>query len=127
MRRPPRNRRLLVLLAAVLIAGVLVAPIVLRGHRVASSGCNQTLRYAGRVYEQRSTAGTPATQSVALGVGVLSGCGGTPTNVNVRSLIGIAPARAIGIDESSDLYVRAGVCVVRTGAQLARCLAASGS
>jgi hypothetical protein len=117
-----RIRRLLVLGAGLVIAGVLIAPVVLSSSPTASSSrCHPHLRYMTLLYERRSAAGV-ATQSKATGVGVLGGCGQAPTNVNVRSLIGIDPVRAVAIDSDSDIYVRRGLCSRSEGAQLHACL-----
>jgi hypothetical protein len=117
-----RIRRLLVLVAGLVIAGVLVAPVVLSNSPTArQSHCHPQLRYLNVRYDRRAAAGV-ATQSTATGVGVLSGCGQAPTNVNVRSLIGIDPVRAVAIDSDSNIYVRSGLCGGREGAQLRACL-----
>lgn len=116
--RDRRIRLLLGLAAAVVIAGALVAPVVLSG---GSGGkpCAATLLFRGSAYTARDASGF--VQAIAIGVGVTRGCGAAPQNVNVRSLAGISPARAIGISgDQSSVYVRRGVC---TGAaDLLACL-----
>ncbi|HLY94309.1 MAG TPA: hypothetical protein VKP14_05650 [Gaiellaceae bacterium] len=91
------------LAAAVLLAIVLVAPVAIR-----SSGgkpCAKTIAYRGRIYTAR--AASSFVQSIAIGVGVASGCGSPPANVNIRSVSGIPPARAIALaTDANTLYVR---------------------
>ncbi len=90
---------------AVVLAGVLVAPVVLdRGSGVAQP-CTQRLRYAGRVYTRRPMPTPPLTERLAIGVGTLVGCA-APTNVNVRSLAGVAREKEIAVDgDSGFVYV----------------------
>ena len=118
MSRVPRRARILLwLVAAFVLAVVLVAPVALRGP--GGKPCAKTLEYKGRSYTAR--AASSFVQSIAIGVGVASGCGSTPANVDIRSLAGIRPSRAIAVptDESS-IYVRKGLC--RSASSLLRCL-----
>lgn len=123
---PPRSRRLRVqlgILAALVIAVVLVAPVVLTGGGSGGPAvCAPRLRYDRQLYVRRTGGADTPTQKLAIGVGVLSGCGSAPTNVNVRSLLGVATARAVGIDATSGIYVRRGVCTSLGGARLDACL-----
>jgi hypothetical protein len=114
---PRRARILLGLTAAFVLAVVLVAPVVLRNS--GGKQCAKTLEYGGRAYTAR--AASSFVQSIAIGVGVASGCGTTPANVNVRSLAGIRPARAIAVaTDQSSIYVRKGLC--RSASSLLGCL-----
>ncbi|HXH96160.1 MAG TPA: hypothetical protein VNH40_03025, partial [Gaiellaceae bacterium] len=62
-------------------------------------------------------------QSIAIGVGVVSGCGASPANVDIRSITGVRPARAVALPtEGATLYVARGWCPDLTGASLLRCL-----
>ena len=107
--------------AALLIGGVLVAPIVILGSGPKASSCVQTLAYAGVGYDARSN--SSAVQGIATGIGVLSGCGRPASNVNVRTLVGIATARAIAIEgDGSAIYVRHGLCASVSAARLLACL-----
>jgi hypothetical protein len=102
-----RSRRLLGLLAAVLIAGALVAPVVLSSQSGTSAPpCASRLTYLQHVYRRRA-APAGSTQGVAIGIGVLTGCGRAPANVNVRSIVGMRSAHALAIDGDNGVYVRA--------------------
>ena len=118
---PPRRLRILGgLVAAVVLLGVLVAPVVLRGH---GSSCSLTLSYQGRTYTARDVGDAHIVQSIAIGVGVLSGCGTSPQNGNLRSIAGIPPAFAVGLPtEASTVFVERGRCPDLTGTRLVRCL-----
>jgi hypothetical protein len=121
-----RGRRLRVglgLVAAVVLAGALAVPVVLTGGGGSHgrSGCRTTLRYARRTYVRR-TDGPAPTQRLAIGVGVSSGCGARPANVDVRSLSGIAPSRAVGVAGDGAVYARTGLCAGAAGAALTQCL-----
>jgi len=97
-----------------------VAPVVLRGH---GSSCSLTLAYAGRTYTARAVGDAGLVQSIAVGTGVLSGCGSKPQNADVRSIVGIPPAYAVGLPtESSTLFVERDRCPDVTGPALVRCL-----
>jgi len=117
--RLPRGVKVaLGLVAAFVLLVVLVAPVVLRNNPAA--GCGKTLRYAGRVFVAREA---NAVQSLAIGVGVVSGCGTAPTDVDIRSLIGITPAVAVALPtESGSVYVARGRCPRTTGDALLACL-----
>ncbi|HXH96680.1 MAG TPA: hypothetical protein VNH40_05655, partial [Gaiellaceae bacterium] len=94
--RLPRSRGLRIALGsagALVLLVVLVAPVVLRGG--SGSSCARTLRYAGRTYTARDAGAASVVQSIAIGVGVVSGCGASPANVDIRSITRVRPARAI--------------------------------
>lgn len=117
-----RLRLLLGGLAAVVIAGALVAPIVLSSGRSAGS-CSPTLVYLGRAYTARSVKGAGVVQDLSIGVGITRGCGAKPENVNVRSLSGVPPASAVGLEGvPATVYVRRGVCPSADAATLWACL-----
>lgn len=120
-----RLRIALGVLAALLIAAVLVAPIVILGSGSPAKPCARTLAYKGRGYVAR---GAPSVvQAVAIGVGVASGCGGSPQNVNLRSLTGVSPSVAVGVEaDQSSIYVRRGVCATSTAQRLLACLRRAG-
>jgi len=118
--RRRRLRLLAGLVAALAIGAALVAPVVLRGG-AGRSPCAAALAFRGATYVARPTGGF--VQAVAIGVGVAHGCGAAPQNVNVRSLAGIEPARAIGVSgDQSSVYVRRGVCASAGRASLLACL-----
>jgi hypothetical protein len=97
-----------------------VAPVVLRGH---GSSCSLTLVYAGRTYEARDVGNAGIVQSIAVGTGVLSGCGSKPQNASIRSIVGIPSAFAVALPtEASTLFVERGRCPDLAGTALVRCL-----
>jgi hypothetical protein len=119
--RSRRIRLVLGLVAAVVVAAVLVAPVVLTGGP-GGKPCAATLLFRGETYTARDAAGG-FVQAIAVGIGVTHGCGTTPANVNVRSLAGVAPSRAIGISgDQSSVYVRRGVCARASADLLLHCL-----
>jgi len=104
---------------ALVLAVVLIAPIVLRGG--SGTSCAQELAYRGRAYDARRVDG--AVQRLAIGVGVVSGCGIAASNVNIRSLASVAPARAVAVSEDvTSVYVRLGLCRGVSAARLLACL-----
>jgi len=119
----PPGRRLRIAggsIVAVVVFAALVAPVVLRGN---GGSCSETLLYEGRTYTARDVGGAPVVQAIAVGVGVLSGCGARPQNADVRSIVGLRPALAVGLPtETTTLFVARGWCPSLTGASLLRCL-----
>ena len=114
-----RIRILLGLAAAFVILVVLVAPVALRGGP--GSTCAKRLTYAGGVYRARDVPANAFVQAEAIGVGVVSGCGTKPANVNIRTVTGVSPALAVALPtEGGTLYVRAGRCPRAAG--LVACL-----
>jgi hypothetical protein len=117
-----RMRLLIGTASAFVIAGVLVAPIVLLTGGSAST-CARALFFRGGTYVARPVPSNAVVQAIAIGVGVASGCGASPANVNVRSLAGIAPVRAVALAaDNSSIYVRRGICSGALEAGLAACL-----
>ncbi len=118
-----RGRLLIGACAAVVIAIVLVAPVVLLTGSSGTKPCAQSLLYERHEYTARAVASSGVVQGVAIGVGVTSGCGAAPSNVNIRSLRGVKPAVAVGLsaDESS-IYVRRGVCTKASPAGMLGCV-----
>jgi hypothetical protein len=120
---PLRSRRIRVIIGlatAIVIGAVLVAPVVLSG---GSGGkpCAASLLFRGHRYVAREAAGF--VQAIAVGVGVVHGCGVTATNVDVRSLAGVPPSRAIGVStDQSSVYVRPGMCAGVAANALLGCL-----
>jgi hypothetical protein len=120
---PSLSRRLRIALGSVgalVLFGVLVTPVAFRG---GGGSCARTLRYAGRTYAARAVGDAEVVQSIAIGVGVVSGCSASPANVDIRSITGIRPASAVALPtESATLYVARGRCPDLTGADLIDCL-----
>jgi hypothetical protein len=108
--------------ALILIIGV-ASPIILGGGTPAPRNCAKTLRYTGHLYVARSMPAPPLAQSLAIGVGVLAGCGTPASNINVRSLAGVPPSVAIGIpSDAESVYIRQNVCPSIAGHALWTCL-----
>jgi len=124
-RRLPGSRRVRLLVGsatALVLAGVLIAPVVLLGSGPSKHGaCRTTIRYQGRPYVARDTG--RVVEAIAIGVGVASGCGTTPTNVDLRTVAGVKAARAVALaSDPTTVYVKRGVCPSLAGAALLRCL-----
>ncbi|HEX3343636.1 MAG TPA: hypothetical protein VHS09_03645 [Polyangiaceae bacterium] len=108
--------------SALLLGGALVAPIVLRDSG-SSRDCSMTLTYAGSQYVVHPIRDNSLVQAVAIGVGVTHGCGYRPQNVNLRSLLGVSPAKAVALaGDVTSVYVRRGVCAHTTTGALRACL-----
>lgn len=127
--RLPASRRVRLAVgaaAALVIAAVLVAPVVLLGTGGGRTGtCTRTLTYAGTRYVAHPA--PPVVQAVAIGVGVLSGCGAAPANADLRTLEGIRTGIALGVaSEGLTVYVREGVCTRVPTARLLACLSRAG-
>jgi hypothetical protein len=124
-RRISRRWRFLIgAIAAIVIAGALVAPVVLMTGSGTSRGkpCAETLRYERHEYLARSVTAR-VVQGVAIGVGVTSGCGTAPANINIRSLLGVKATAAVGIPgDASAIYVRRGVCSQASASKLLGCV-----
>ena len=119
------NRRLRIAIGgatAIILAGVLVAPVVLSGSGSGGS-CSMSLHYLGQPYTVRRLDGVAVVQELAIGVAITTGCGSKPENVNVRSLAGVPPAVAVGLSgDQTSIYVRRGRCTHVTGQALLACL-----
>ena len=107
-----------------IILAVLVAPVViLTGGSTGGTQCSLRLLYQGRQYVARPVASASIVEGVAIGIGVTSGCGTAPTNIGVRSLVGVKPAAAIGLAaDQASLYVRNGLCAQSSPHTLLACL-----
>jgi hypothetical protein len=121
----PGSRRVRLLIGAataLVLVGVLVAPVVLLGSGPSKSGsCRTTIRYQGRLYDARDTG--RVVEAIAVGIGVATGCGSKPTNVDLRTVAGADAGRAVALaSDPSTVYVRRGVCPRLARAALLRCL-----
>ena len=107
-----------------IILGVLVAPVViLTNGSTDGKQCSLSLLYKGRKYVARPVVSASVVEGVAIGIGVTSGCGSAPTNIGVRSLLGVKPAAAIGLAaDQSSIYVRRGLCTGASPQRLLACL-----
>jgi hypothetical protein len=126
-RMPGSRRTRLAVGAAValVIAGALVAPVVLLGTEQNHPPCSTTIVYKGHRYLPQSTG--RVVEAIAVGVGVASGCGTTPTNVDLRTVQGVSAARAVALSsDPSTVYVRRGVCPGKRRDALLACLRGSG-
>jgi hypothetical protein len=114
-------------MATLIIAAALVAPVVLRGGGSRAKACAHTLLYQGRQYVARQVGPKQAVQAIAVGVGVTSGCGASPSNVDLRSLAGVKPTDAVALAaDQSSIYVRRGLCSASSSRELLGCLRRSG-
>jgi hypothetical protein len=95
---------------ALVLAAVLVAPLVILGTGSKhGTTCAQRILFRRQHYTARPT--TRVVEAIAVGVGVASGCGQKPSNVNLRSVAGIKPALAVALaSDPTTVYVRVGVC-----------------
>jgi hypothetical protein len=119
-----RRLRLIVggVIAVVLLA-LLVSPVIIGGGSPAPRTCARTLRYESQTYVARAMPTPQLVQSQAIGIGVLSGCGTPPANIDVRSFSGVGRSAAIGIpSDASSVYIREGVCPNLVGHALWSCL-----
>jgi hypothetical protein len=122
-----RRARLVVGAAtAAVIGGVLVAPVVLLSTGSSRGpSCSTTILYQGQRYVGRPSG--RVVEAIAVGVGVASGCGTKPTNVDLRTVQGVSATRAVALaSELSTVYVRQGVCPGKERDALLACLRASG-
>jgi hypothetical protein len=112
---------------ALLIAIVLLVPVVLTGSgTLRAKPCTQSLTYQRHDYVARLVTPGQLVQGVAIGIGVASGCGAPPANVNIRSLGSVKPTAAIGVAaDQSSIYVRRGLCARSSSRELLACLRAS--
>jgi hypothetical protein len=119
------NRRLRILIGgatALVIAAVLVTPVVLTGGG-SNGSCSTNLSYLGHPYTVRPLGGANVVQAISIGVAITRGCGTKPENVNVRSLAGVSPAVAVGLEgDQSSVYVRRGRCPHAAGRALLACV-----
>jgi len=107
--------------AALLIAGMLVAPVVILSGRSAAKPCAPDLVFQGRRYAARPV--PHVVQAVAIGTGVESGCGSPAQNVNIRSLTRVTASIAVAAEgESASIYVRRGLCPRASGSGLLACV-----
>jgi hypothetical protein len=114
------------IVALILIIAV-VTPIILGGGASPPQNCAKTLRYKGHMYVARPMPAPPLVQSLAIGIGVLAGCGTPASNINIRSLAGVRPSAAIGIpSDASSVYIRPDICPSSAGHALWTCLHSKG-
>jgi hypothetical protein len=120
------SRRLRLVVGGVIgivLLALLVSPVIIGGGSSAPPTCARTLRYASQTYVARSMPSPRLVQSQAIGIGVLSGCGAPPANINVRSFSGVNRSAAIGIPSDADsAYIREGVCPNLVDHALSACL-----
>src|SRR5262245_19082563 len=107
--------------AALVIGAVLVAPVVLLGTGPSHPACSARILYRGHRYVARPTG--RVVEAIAVGVGVASGCGTKPANVDLRTVQGVSVSRAVALaSDSSTVYVRRGVCPGKENGALLTCL-----
>jgi hypothetical protein len=119
-----RTRLTIGAVIALVFAVVLIAPVLPTGGSGSTSSkpCALKLVYGGKAYVARAVSGR-VTQTSAIGVGVASGCGVTPSDIGLRSIEGVLPAIAVGVGaDATSLYVRRGVCRQSSPGALMACL-----
>lgn len=120
---PRRGRLLIGGIAALVIVGVLVAPVVILTTGSPNNKCSLNLRYNGVRYSARHVSSKQLVQGVAVGIGETSGCGTKPANIGVRTLLGVRPTVAVGLSaDQSSIYVRRGLCAHAVPTALLTCL-----
>lgn len=120
---PRRGRLLIGAIAALVIAGVLIAPIVILSSPGGGKRCTLGLLYKDVQYTARPVSSKRLVQGVAIGVGVTSGCGTSPSNIGVRSLVGVRSTVAVGLSaDQASVYVRRGLCTGAAATALLACL-----
>jgi hypothetical protein len=124
--RLPRSRavRLAIGATVAIVLGLaLVSPVLIGGGTTPSASCAKTLRYEQHGYTARAMPTPPLVESLAIGIGVLAGCGAPPSNIDVRSFSSVDRRVAVGIpSDASSAYVRDGICPAATGHALWTCL-----
>ena len=122
--RMPGSRRVRLAVGVatgLVIAGVLVVPVVLLGTGSKAPPCSATISYKGGRYLPRQSG--RVVEAIAIGVGVATGCGQKPANVDLRSVQGVSSVLAVVIASNpSTIYVRRGVCRGKQDRGLIRCL-----
>ena len=110
---------------ALVFAVVLIAPILPTGGSGDTNGkpCALKLLYNGQQFVARAVPTGQATETKAIGVGVASGCGVTPSKIGLRSVDRVSPSVAVGVGaDASSLYVRRDVCPHASTSTLLACL-----
>jgi hypothetical protein len=120
-----RTRLAIGAVIALVFAVVLIAPVLPTG---GSSGthakpCALRLLYNGQQFVARAVEAGQVKQIKAIGVGVASGCGVTPSKIGLRSVDRVSPSVAVGVGaDASSLYVRRDVCPRASTSTLLSCL-----
>jgi hypothetical protein len=110
---------------ALVFAVVLIAPILPTGGSGGTHGkpCALRLLYNGQQFVARAVTAGQVTETKAIGVGVASGCGVSPSKIGLRSVDRVSPSVAVGVGaDASSLYVRRDVCRHATTSTLLACL-----
>jgi hypothetical protein len=120
-----RTRLVIGAVIALVFAVVLIAPVLPTGGSGGSSSkpCALRLLYNGQQFVARAVTAGQVTQTKAIGVGVASGCGVTPSEIGLRSVDRVSPSVAVGVGaDASSLYVRRDVCRRASTSTLLACL-----
>jgi hypothetical protein len=110
---------------ALVFAVVLIAPVLPTG---GSGGphakrCALKLVYNGQQFIARAVPTGQVQEVKAIGVGVASGCGVSPSKIGLRSVDRVSPSVAVGVGaDASSLYVRRDVCRHASTNTLLACL-----
>jgi hypothetical protein len=114
---------------ALVFAVVLIAPVLPTGGSGGTHGkpCALRLLYDGQQFIARAVPAGEVQEVKAIGVGVASGCGVSPSKVGLRSIDRVSPSIAVGVGaDASSLYVRRDVCRRASSGNLLACLRRSG-
>jgi hypothetical protein len=110
---------------ALVFAVVLIAPVLPTGGGGGTHAkpCALRLLYNGQQFVARAVTPGQVKQVKAIGVGVASGCGVTPSKIGLRSVDRVSPSIAVGVGaDASSLYVRRDVCRRASTRTLLSCL-----
>jgi hypothetical protein len=121
-----RTRLVIGAVIALVFAVVLIAPVLPTGGSGGGTHgkpCALKLLYNGQQFVARAVTAGQATQAKAIGVGVASGCGVSPSKIGLRSVDRVSPSVAVGVGaDASSLYVRRDVCRRASTSTLLACL-----
>jgi hypothetical protein len=120
-----RTRLAIGAVIALVFAVVLIAPVLPTGggSSTHSKPCALRLLYNGQQFVARAVAPGTVREVKAIGVGVASGCGVTPSKIGLRSVDRVSPSIAVGVGaDASSLYVRRDVCRRASTSTLLSCL-----
>jgi hypothetical protein len=120
-----RTRLAIGAVIALVFAVVLIAPVLPTGGSGGTHGkpCALRLLYNGQQFVARAVPVGQVREVKAIGVGIASGCGVSPSKIGLRSVDRVSPSVAVGVGaDASSLYVRRDVCRGASSSTLLACL-----
>jgi hypothetical protein len=120
-----RTRLAIGAVIALVFAVVLIAPVLPTGGSggTAKKPCALALLYNGQQFVARAVTEGQVRETKAIGIGVASGCGVSPSKIGLRSVDRVSPSVAVGVGaDASSLYVRRDVCRRASTSTLMACL-----